>query len=189
MIKGFFFDLDGTLVDTHRANHAAYRSALLRYGVDISYSQFKKSIGHQAKTFLPWFAPGLTDEQYEDIARLKGVYYGQNMKMTRANLKLISFLESIKPHYIAVLVTTAKRHNADTVLSHYKIENLFDHMISAEDVSYSKPDPESYHLALTVTGLTPDEVVVFEDSTPGIEAASRAGISAIIEIREFHDAT
>lgn len=185
MIKGLLFDLDGTLVDTHIANYEAYRDALSDIGLDITYEDFKKSIGHQARTFLPWFAPGQTENVYAKISARKAVYYQRKMHRTRLNVKLKQFLEAMKPNHVIVLVTTAKRENAFAVLRHHNLEKMFDIIICAEDVKMSKPNPECYVKALNKAKLLPTEVIAFEDSEPGIVAAQAAGISGVVKVGEF----
>ncbi len=184
MIKGFFFDLDGTLVDTHRANFEAYRQALDDFGVQLTFDDFKKSIGHQAKTFLPWFAPHLSATELEEIAKKKKHYYKDCVHLSVLNRRLVDFLVYLKPHHTIVLVTTAKRENAETMLRHHNLLGLFDLTITFEDVANSKPSPEAYELALERTNLKPSEVIAFEDSPSGVSAASDAGI-AVVEIEDF----
>lgn len=184
MIRGFFFDLDGTLVDTHRANFEAYRRALEDFGVRLTFDDFKKSIGHQAKTFLPWFAPQLNDEELAEVANKKKEYYKEVVNLSRLNQQLVDILAYLKPNHVVVLVTTAKRENAETILKHHNLVGLFDHIITFEDVTESKPSPEAYRIALERTGLKPSEAIAFEDSRSGITAASAAGIS-VVEVRDF----
>lgn len=184
MIRGFFFDLDGTLVDTHNSNFEAYRRALLDFGVELTFDQFRKSIGHQAKVFLPWFAPGLESDDYERIAQKKKEYYKEAARLSIVNEQLVRFIASVKPDHAIALVTTAKRDNAQTILEHHKLGRLFDVVVTAEDVLASKPSPEAYLIALRKTGLGPKEVVAFEDSQPGLEAATAAGI-AVIQVKDF----
>ena len=184
MIQGFLFDLDGTLVDTHRANYEAYKRALAEFGVEVTYEQFARGIGHQARTFLPWLAPGLEQADYEKIAELKADYYEESMHLTVANAHLITFLRAMKPAHKTVLVTTAKRKNAQLVLRYHGIEDAFDVIVTSEDVHASKPSPECYALALHRIGLKPEEAIAFEDSDPGAEAAEAAGI-AVVRIGGF----
>jgi HAD superfamily hydrolase (TIGR01509 family) len=184
MIKGFFFDLDGTLVDTHRANYEAYRQALEDFGVQLTFEEFKKSIGHQAKTFLPWFAPNLSVKELDEVAEKKKQYYKDCVHLSVLNHQLVDFLKYLKPHHTIVLVTTAKRENAKTMLKHHELLDVFDLMITSEDVTNSKPSPEAYQLALERTQLEPGEAIAFEDSPSGISAASAAGI-AVIEVEDF----
>lgn len=184
MIKAIFFDLDGTLVDTHRANYEAYSSALREVGVSITFKEFQKSIGYQANTFLRWFAPNLTDEEYVAISRRKAYHYKSMMHHTVPNKALIDFLKYIKNDCTTILVTTAKRSNAEAVLQHTKLDSCFDGIITAEDVKQSKPSSECYELALKRCGVKPSEALAFEDSEPGRKAAEGAGIPVIM-IKDF----
>lgn len=184
MIKGFFFDLDGTLVGTHQANYQAYKKALDEFGVEIEYGEFEKTIGQQAQVFLPELAPKLNKDNYRDIAVQKAEYYKDFLHLSKLNTKLVQFLDMVAVHDQTVLVTTAKRANAEAVLRHHRLTDYFDHIVANEDVSESKPSPEAYNLALTKTGLHSSEAIAFEDSKVGREAAEAAGLSVIM-VKEF----
>ena len=184
MIKGFFFDLDGTLVDTHRANFEAYRRALADIGVLVTWEMFEKSIGHQAKVFLRWFAPDLSDEEYSHIGEQKSEYYKKLIHLSKLNSRLIHFVDAMRPNHSIVLVTSAKHKNALEVLKYHNIVEVFDHIITAEDVENPKPSPEGYRMGLLKTKLSASEVIAFEDSDTGIRAAESAGI-AVVQIKDF----
>lgn len=184
MIKGFFFDLDGTLVDTHRANFEAYRKALSDHGIVITIEDFKKTIGKQAYDFLPELAPGLPSKTYENIGSRKAEYYKDLAHLSKLNQPLRQFVDYINKGHVVALVTTAKRRNAEVILKHHKLEGCFDFVVCADDVIKSKPSPEAYEVALKRSGLQADEVVAFEDSESGRQAAESAGI-AVITIKDF----
>jgi beta-phosphoglucomutase len=183
-IKGFFFDLDGTLVDTHQANFEAYARALADSGVIITFDDFKPMIGHQAKKFLPILAPGLTEEEYKEIAERKAEYYKELAHLTRLNVNLVKFIEGMKTDHTIALVTTARRRNAAVVLAHHGLDKVFDCIVTADDVEQSKPRPDGYLKSLQITGLNADEVIAFEDSQVGSDAAQGAGISVVM-VGEF----
>ncbi len=184
MIRGFFFDLDGTLVDTHQANFVAYKQALADIGIDIDFSDFKKTIGMQARNFLPMLAPGLKDKDYEDISTRKASYYKEHIHLSKLNEDLYDFMRSMSERYATALVTTAKKVNTQAVLEHHKLEKYLHTIITAEDVVNSKPSPECYLLALERSGLKPAEVIAFEDSETGRESAEAAGIPVVM-IKDF----
>ena len=88
------------------------------------------------------------------------------------------------------VATTTKRANIDiyeTVNPHIAPElafsSVFDAILTRENVSRIKPDPEVYHLALETLGVRADEALVFEDSLPGLRAAHAAGIQTVV-VRE-----
>jgi len=56
------------------------------------------------------------------------------------------------------------------------MDEYFEFLVSNEDVSRSKPDPEIYIAAMARMGVTPSETLIVEDSPHGIEAARRSGI-------------
>jgi beta-phosphoglucomutase-like phosphatase (HAD superfamily) len=53
--------------------------------------------------------------------------------------------------------------------------DYFDFLVSNEDVSRPKPDPEIYVTAMARMGVTPGETVIVEDAPHGLEAARRSG--------------
>jgi HAD superfamily hydrolase (TIGR01509 family) len=57
------------------------------------------------------------------------------------------------------------------------IRNYFDCVISSEDLERAKPDPMIYLKAAETLGVRPEECAVYEDSTPGILAGKRAGMT------------
>lgn len=184
MIRGFFFDLDGTLVDTHRANYEAYKLALADYNVAIDFEVFKTTIGMQANNFLPIIAPSLSEDSYGDIAVKKTQYYKNLVHLSTLNTTLFEFIKSVNEHYKTALVTTARKANAEAILQHHDLDKYFDITVTVEDVAVSKPHPDAYLLALQKLNLQASEVITFEDSKVGIDAAKSAGI-AVIEIQEF----
>lgn len=184
-IKGFFFDLDGTLVDTEQANFEAYRTAIKEItNVDISKEDFKRTHGMVYRDFLPFLVPGIQTETIESVSARKKELYAELMHLTKANVFLVDFLRNITADHVTVLVTTAKKHNGKTVLREHGLLSLFDHIIYGDDVEHMKPHPEAYLLALKKSMLRSDEVIAFEDSQVGIRAATAAKISTI-HIRSF----
>lgn len=185
MIKGLFFDLDGTLVNTYEADYLAYRDAIKEVaGVDVDRDSFAKTHGQEARQKLDYLAPGLSDEDIDRVRHAKKNHYPKYLQHTTPNTTLIDFLRDMSQHHVTAIVTTAKSHNAEAVLEAHGLTDLFEIKVYGDDVKDAKPHPESYLLALERSGLRADEVIAFEDSQSGLDAARAAGL-ATIHIRSF----
>lgn len=183
MIKGFFFDLDGTLVDTYRADFLAYRDAMQDVlGIGINEADFAKTHGQELRQKLASLAPGTGEDATRKIAAAKKDHYRKYLHLTRPNKELIGFLTSLSGQYATVLITTAKRDNAMSVLQRHGLEGFFSDFVFGDEVIAPKPDPESYLCGLRKAGLQPNEVLAFEDAPAGIAAAEAAGI-AVVQVR------
>lgn len=184
-LKGLFFDLDGTLVNTYEADFMAYRDAIEEAtGITIEHDAFMATNGMEMKKKLEILTPDITHDQVSQVAAGKKKYYKNYLHKTIPNESLIAFLKDMAEYHTTALVTTAKQQNAEAVLNEYGIANVFDVKIFGDGVSSPKPDPESYLKALEATGLLADEVLAFEDSQTGIDAAHAAGIKTV-HIRSF----
>ncbi len=179
LIKGMFFDLDGTLCDTDEANFLAYKRAFKDEGFNFSKQEFNSVNGQRADKFIPIVVPGISNQQVLAIRKRKAKYYPEYMSITKPNNQLIAFLNLIRTSHTTVLLTTAKRINAEHVIRQSQLTGCFDLMIFGDEVENPKPNPEVYLTALKKTGLKPAEVIAFEDSSSGINAAVSAGLKVI----------
>lgn len=184
MIQAFLFDLDGTLVDTHKANYEAYKAALSEQDVDISWDQYRPTIGMQSSHFLPILAPNLSSNQIAAVRQAKAVHYEDLVHLTEQNDALVNFMKSLSQHYKIGLVTTAQKQSAEMVLKEHDLYKHFDVIVTAADVANHKPNPEGYKLALSKLNVAAQDALAFEDSDTGIAAARAAGIK-VVKIQEF----
>jgi len=69
--------------------------------------------------------------------------------------------------------------NARPILEKVGLLSYFDAVVDGNDVSAAKPDPEVFLVAARQLGVAPEQCVVFEDSTAGIEAAQRADMGTV----------
>lgn len=184
-IKGFFFDLDGTLVNTYEADFLAYRDAIEEVtGTRVKRDDFMTTNGMEMREKLRILTPSIKPDQIDAVAVGKKKHYKKYLHLTIPNETLISFLSDMAQDHVVALVTTAKRHNAEAVIEAHGIAKYFSVCVYGDEVSNSKPHPESYLRALERTGLASEEVLAFEDSKSGIDAAHAAGIRTI-HIRSF----
>jgi HAD superfamily hydrolase (TIGR01509 family) len=77
------------------------------------------------------------------------------------------------------LATLSKRKDVEYVVEALEIKKMLDVIVTAEDVSKGKPDPEIYLLASKKLRLNPKECIVIEDSVNGVKAGLSAGMNVI----------
>lgn len=177
------FDLDGTLFDTLNVNFLSYNQALVEKGFSLDYNYFLKECqGKYYKDFLPQIMGSNDEELLTDIHQRKQNLYLTNINNARKNTHLFSIINVIKFEYNLSVVTTASRKNCIQLLGYFGQEEIFDLIITREDVTKSKPDPEGFLQAMRYFNVEAENTMIFEDSEEGIQAAkcTGAGIFKII---------
>lgn len=189
-MRGYLFDLDGTLVDTHDANVAAYSDAIpfVIKGTPIDRVELRRHIanGESCTDFVPIIAKGATSEEVRQVAKRKAEVYPSCLHLSRLNDKLVSQVREWRksPDVVTVLVTTAKRPNAEAVLARHSIQDLFDYEVFGDGIEHLKPAPDIYIKALSCAGLDAGDCIAFEDSDAGVQAATAAGVS-VRKVKEW----
>lgn len=82
------------------------------------------------------------------------------------------------------IVTGAQRGDVLAVLDNCATGAHIDLLVTAEDVQHGKPDPEGFRKGATLLGVEPADVLVFEDSVPGIRGALAADMACIAVVGE-----
>ena len=179
MIRGFLFDLDGTLVDSERETAEAMARALSRH-LAIELVQYDRDyiIGRS------WIAiydslrsryPALTwtrDETIAHVAKMRDEVIAElGITVLPGARELLGRTRS----YRRGLVTGSSRLEVAQVLPHLGEHAAFDVVVAAEDVTRSKPAPDGYLAAIAALGIAPNECLVIEDSEAGITAGHAAG--------------
>ncbi|MNV82661.1 Phosphorylated carbohydrates phosphatase [compost metagenome] len=77
------------------------------------------------------------------------------------------------------VVTNAPRLNAEHMLTGMGLGSRFEHVLVAEELARAKPDPLPYLTGLQRLQATASAALAFEDSLPGVRAASSAGIFTV----------
>ncbi len=177
-LRAYLVDFDGTLADTGSANYQAYSSALLEAGISFSREQFDKvAFGRNWRQFLP-----LILEQHGSSADPAAIT-ARKVELYRSAAARVDFNEALlfllkgRPSDVrAALVTAASAENVRSVFeSRRELQALFDVIITGDDVSRHKPDPQGYAMAAQSLGVAPENCLVFEDSDIGVAAGQAFG--------------
>ena len=173
-------DLDGTLFDTKEINFRAYKEAIEPYGFDIDYKYYCEFCnGRHYKDFLPQITTH-DESTLLVMHKRKKEAYSKYISYGRVNQMLVDIIESRDVNCKAALVTTASKQNTFDILDEFHIVDLFDLILTHEDIIKPKPDPEGFFKAMQVFNSKPTECVIFEDSDVGIEAAQKTGATIFV---------
>ena len=174
----YLFDLDGTLIDSialilssfHHTRHA-------HFGDRLPDDYYVATLGTPLRdTFAPMATP---EVPVESLVR---TYVEYNLEkhdaMVTAYPGVVSTIRALAERGAALGVVTSKL--GDTALRGLRVaglDGLFDVIVSAEEVTRGKPDPEPVLLALSRAGRSAASALFVGDSPHDVEAGNRAGVS------------
>jgi len=183
MTRAVLWDLDGTLVDSEEFHWQAWRDILTPEGVSISYEQFLASFGRKNDPIMrDWLGAGYTPERGARLADAKEADY-RRLVGAHGLHALPGAREWLTALHAAgwkqAIVTSAPAANAEVMLAALGPGSLFEAVVTAEDVSAGKPDPEVFLTGAARLGVPPSRAIVVEDAPAGIEGARRAGMKCV----------
>jgi beta-phosphoglucomutase family hydrolase len=181
--KAFLFDLNGTMINDMPYHIKAWYRILNEMGANISMARTKEECYGKNQELLERIFPGrFSDEEKNRMSLEKEKQY---QKEFRPHLQLIKgldvLLERSKTAGVKMAIGSAAiLFNIDFVIDGLHIRPYFDAIVSADDVKYSKPDPETYIKCAHQLGIDPKDCLVFEDAPKGAESAQNAGMDCLV---------
>lgn len=181
MPKVLFFDLDGTLTDTHALHIATWMEVLRPHGVEVDMGLYKSELlGRSNEAAVRKLLPDLSDEGTRKLLEAEARSYRGRTGKVGPILGLGDLLEEGRRRGMEiVLVTNSPRRDARRSLEALALDEAFDPMVFAEEVGAVKPDPAPYRAALEKLGVSPEETLAFEDSPTGVKSAVEAGVPVV----------
>ena len=173
--------MDGVIVDTGPFHFAAWRELVHRKGKTYTEHDFQHDFGPRNPDILKRLFTDLTPEEIKSLSEKKEALFRSRIKN---NLRLfpgvLKLLETQRAASFGIaLASSAPGENIDLILRSLRIEGYFDGVVSSEQVTRGKPDPEVFLLAAERLGATPAHCIVIEDAAAGVEAARAAGMRCI----------
>lgn len=171
------FDMDGVLVDSAPAHFESWQLLGREEGFNISREQFEAGFGRQNKDIIPMYFGAVSNQRLGEIADRKEALYRE---IVRANVPAVPgaarLVKELAAGGVPLAVGSAgPRKNIELVLEAMGVAPDFRVIVSGEDASRGKPDPQVFQIASQRLGFSPSQCVVIEDAIAGVQAARAAG--------------
>lgn len=193
MIKCIIFDLDGVLVDTKPLHFNALNLALANFGFEITQDEHLKvydGLPTKKKLQLLTKNKGLDPSHYDEIWAKKQEYTRQMLGSDIGyNQELVDLFFSLREKgYYLCIATNSIRSSTEIMLRNIGVFQLINSYITNEDVKNPKPHPEIYLKSILMSGYSPSECLILEDSVHGITSAQNT-CSNVMIINKLSDVT
>jgi HAD superfamily hydrolase (TIGR01509 family) len=197
-LSAVIFDIDGTLVDSERDGHRvafnlAFEEFELPYRWDVDeYGELLRITGGQRRIDHYLADQGVDEEERERLAPAlharKTEILNELVEQGKVQIRpgAERLLDELAEAGVELAVaTTGSRGWVERLLHRLLPDMEFGVIVTGDDVSERKPDPEAFTIALERLGNGPEEVVVVEDSDNGVEAAVAAGLSCVVVVNGY----
>lgn len=180
--KTILWDMDGVISDSYSYHLAAWQETFKKRGVDFAEQDFSRLFGTR-NDFIVRTVMGnnLAEHDVKTIVQEKEETFrrkaGGKIKSFPGAIRLLAALR--QANVKQGLASSAPKANIDLVLSELNLAEVFDAVVSGQDVSESKPSPQIYLAAAQRLGAAPEDCLVIEDSPLGIQAANAAGMKSL----------
>ncbi|MDB6109875.1 MAG: HAD-superfamily hydrolase, subfamily variant 3 [Pedosphaera sp.] len=190
-IKAVLFDLDGVLVDATEWHYEALNRALGLFGFNIArYEHLTTYNGLPTRKKLEMLSveKGFPRGLHSLVNKIKQKYTREEILRSCTPVFEKEFMvhQLKREGYKLAVCSNSIRESVELMLRGSGIFELFDIVLSNEDVAQAKPDPEIYLSACQRLGIQPQEAVIVEDAPHGIEAARRSG-GVLCQVTGFNE--
>ncbi|MDQ8203084.1 HAD family phosphatase [Pelagicoccus sp. SDUM812003] len=177
------WDMDGLIFDTERLSFLAWQHGAKALGQTIDEPMFIRLIGMNAariKACLKeWLGSSVDVEELTlEASRRYDELIANGPPLKQGAIDCLRFLKS--QSVPQALATSSSRRYAERKLGHHQLLDLFDTLVTGDQVAHGKPDPEPYLTAAQRLGVDPERCIAFEDSVNGIHSAHTAGMFTIL---------
>lgn len=184
-IRAVIFDFDGLVVDTESTGYLTWKEIFDEHGHHLPIERYAQVVGSGFN---------VSYDPRRDLEQLTGLDFDWDEREVRRREREHSLRHSLTalPGVVDLLVEAAAltlrtaiassspRSWIDSWMEQLSLGDHFHHISTVDDTGRVKPDPSIFLHAAESLGVSPDEVVIFEDSLNGLRAAQAAGMRCIV---------
>jgi beta-phosphoglucomutase len=180
--RAVLWDMDGTLIDSGEYHWLTWHETLAGLGVELTRADFNGWFGSRNDRILTRYFSGISvtdmrrigdlkEERYRELVRRDGVVLLPGIGDWLARLKAAGWRQAV--------ASSAPPANIDVLVDALHLHDVFQAIVSAEEVAHGKPAPDVFLRAAEKVHVPPGRCVVVEDAAIGVEAGRRGGMRTI----------
>lgn len=182
-ITAFIFDMDGVLTDTVSYHYRSWQRLAAELDIPFTRKDNDQLLGLSRPDSLKIFLQGrqVTDQEFQLLLQKKNDYFLELLKdFSPADLLpgVHSLLTALHQAGIKLAVASSSRNTA-FILERLAIRRFFASVSDSNTIPIAKPAPDLFLDAAQRLEVPPEQCVVVEDSTAGVEAALKAGMRVV----------
>ncbi|HUQ73010.1 MAG TPA: beta-phosphoglucomutase family hydrolase [Planctomycetaceae bacterium] len=182
------FDCDGTLADTMPAHYEAWVATMSRYAVTFDEDLFYGLGGWptlQVAEHLLSLSKPAKPVTAEQIVVEKEALFEQSLAAIRPIAPVVEVARRHKNKLPMAVASGGLRRIVDATLNQLGIADWFQTIVTCEDVTRHKPEPDIYLEAARRLNVVPSMCLAFEDTDPGVQSAYAAGMQ-VVDVRSLY---
>ena len=184
-IKGIVFDCDGTLADTMPLHWRAWQTISRRHNLHFPQDRFYALGGVPTRDILAMLGneQGLSLDALA-VAKEKEEAYLAHLHEVGPIYCVVDIAREHHGRIPMAVASGGTRNVIEMVLRHLGIRELFDAIVTSEDVTRQKPAPDIFLEAARRIKVAPQFCRGYEDTDLGMQAIRDAGMEAV-DVREM----
>ncbi len=180
MINTILFDFDGTVINTNDVVTDAWQYTYKHYlGHEMPAEHIEKSFGEPLLVSMKREFPDVPVEECANIYRTRQVEMAE--ELVKLFPGIVEMLEAVKAAgYKTCVVTSRTREGTINYMNQFGIAHYFDELVSCDDTTIHKPNPEPALLGLEKVNAKAEEAVMVGDSPYDMLCANNANIKTVL---------
>lgn len=184
----FIFDMDGTIFDTEKFYYQTWLDIAKKEGFDFGLEDKVRLSGKQSKESIAYMVENFSMDEKEAIRIRKNLNELRDKKFNELDyslkkpglLNLLLYLRENNKNI--ALASSSIKSRIDFLLDREEVRDYFDEIISSDDITKGKPDPQIFNLAMEKIGADKNKTYIIEDSLAGVKAAKKSGAKVVLII-------
>jgi beta-phosphoglucomutase len=180
LIRAVLFDFDGVLFDSEPVRFRAGTQALAELGITLTWEDFTRCwLGRTDEAGLRDIMGERFEADGQRVITRRNALYEERLDEVQAFTDAGRFLRRIPSGIRLAIATGSRRLEVEGILWRAVMTQSFQTIVTAEDYSRPKPEPDPFQAAARLLKLSPAACLVIEDSPSGVAAAQAAGMPVV----------